>query len=140
MESVENNKKTIMSLSIIEWMKLDEIRKNESFPIKFNLNFSDYYIKPENNETIKIFGLQSSVFVKFIKRDATILDGRIIKDSNKNNIAKTITIDVGGNLKSDIILDKNEKLTFFSTNEKGETEELKTLFTYNPKTKKFSKE
>jgi len=136
-EAIENNKRVIMNLSIIEWLKLEETKKDKSFPIKFRLDFNDFYINSKEKEKIKLFGLESSVFVKFVKRDATILSGRIVKDSNKSDIAKSITIDVGGNLKSDIIIDKNEELTFFATNEKGESKKLKSLFTYNPKTKKF---
>ena len=139
-EAIDNNKRIIMNLAIIEWLKLEGTKKDESFPIQFKLDFNDYYIKPTEKEKIKLFGLTSSVLVKFIKRDATILSGRIIKGSKENDIARSITIDVGDNLKSDIIIDKNEELTFFATNEDGESQKLKSLFTYNPKTKKFNKE
>lgn len=137
-EAIENNKRVIMNLAILEWIKLEETQKGESFPIEFRLDFDDYYIKSTDIEKIKLFGLTSSVYVKFVKRDATILSGRIVKGSKENDITKSITIDVGGNIKSDIIIDKNEELTFFATNEKGESEKLKSLFTYNPKTKKFN--
>jgi len=137
-EAIENNKRVMMNLAIVEWIKLEETKKDESFPIQFKLDFNDYYIKSTDIEKIKLFGLTSSVYVKFVKRDATILSGRIVKGSKENDITKSITIDVGGNIKSDIIIDKNEELTFFATNEKGESEKLKSLFTYNPKTKKFS--
>ncbi|MDP2542534.1 hypothetical protein CSC81_11805 [Tenacibaculum discolor] len=137
-EAVENNKRVIMNLAILEWIKLEETKKDESFPIQFKLDFNDCYIKSTDIEKIKLFGLTSSVYVKFVKRDATILSGRIVKGSKENDITKSITIDVGGNIKSDIIIDKNEELTFFATNEKGESEKLKSLFTYNPKTKKFN--
>ncbi|MCH3883402.1 restriction endonuclease [Tenacibaculum aquimarinum] len=137
-EAIENNKRVIMNLALIEWIKLEETKKDESFPIQFKLDFNDYYIKSTDIEKIKLFGLTSSVYVKFVKRDAIVLSGRIVKGSKENDITKSITIDVGGNLKSDIIIDKNEDLTFFATNEKGESEKLKTLFTYNPKTKKFN--
>ncbi|MBL7558631.1 restriction endonuclease [Olleya sp. YSTF-M6] len=137
-EAIENNKRVIMNLAILEWIKLEETKKDESFPIQFKLDFNDYYIKSTDIEKIKLFGLTSSVYVKFVKRDATILSGRIVKGSKENDITKSVTIDVGGNIKSDIIIDKNEELTFFATNEKGESKKLKTLFTYNPKTKKFN--
>tara|TARA_R110000764_G_scaffold154927_1_gene242765 strand:+ start:191 stop:1156 length:966 start_codon:yes stop_codon:yes gene_type:complete len=137
-EAIENNKRVIMNLAILEWIKLEETQKDESFPIEFRLDFNDYYIKSTDIEKIKLFGLTSSVYVKFVKRDATILSGRIVKGSKENDITKSITIDVGGNIKSDIIIDKNEELTFFATNEKGESVKLKSLFTYNPKTKKFN--
>jgi hypothetical protein len=137
-EAIENNKNIIMNLSIIEWLKLEETKKEKSFPIKFKLDFNDYHIKSIKNKIIKLFSIESSVFVKFIKRDATILGGRIVKGSNEKDISKSITIDVGGNIKSDVIIDKNEELTFFATNEKGQSEKLKTLLTYNPKTKKFN--
>ena len=137
-EAVENNKRVIMNLAILEWIKLEETKKDESFPIQFKLDFNDCYIKSTDIEKIKLFGLTSSVYVKFVKRDATILSGRIVKGSKENDITKSITIDAGGNIKSDIIIDKNEELTFFATNEKGESEKLKSLFTYNPKTKKFN--
>ncbi|HUH50653.1 MAG TPA: restriction endonuclease [Flavobacterium sp.] len=137
-EAIENNKRVIMNLAIVEWIKLEETKKDESFPIQFKLDFNDYFIKSTDIEKIKLFGLTSSVYVKFVKRDATILSGRIVKGSKENDITKSITIDVGGNMKSDIIIDKNEELTFFVTNEKGESEKLKSLFTYNPKTKKFN--
>ncbi|WP_418499717.1 restriction endonuclease [Flagellimonas sp.] len=137
-EAIENNKRVVMNLAIIEWIKLEETKKDESFPIQFKLDFNDYYIKSTDIEKIKLFGLTSSVYVKFLKRDATILSGRIVKGSKENDITKSITIDVGGNLKSDIIIDQNEELTFFATNDKGESEKLKSLFTYNPKAKKFN--
>ncbi|UPS92077.1 restriction endonuclease [Bizionia sp. M204] len=137
-EAIENNKRVIMNLAIVEWIKLEETEKDESFPIQFKLDFNDYYIKSTDIEKIKLFGLTSSVYGKFVKRDATILSGRIVKGSKENDITKSITIDVGGNIKSDIIIDKNEELTFFATNEKGESEKLKSLLTYNTKTKKFS--
>jgi hypothetical protein len=139
-ENIDNNKRTIMNRSIIEWLKLNESKKDESFPIKFGIHFEDYYIKSKKKEKIKLLGLESSVFVKFIKRDAKIIEGRIVKGSNNTDITKSITIDVGDNMKSDIIIDKNKEPTFFATNEKGETEKLKSLFTYYPKTKKFSAE
>ncbi|WP_243472768.1 restriction endonuclease [Winogradskyella sp. MH6] len=137
-EAIENNKRVMMNLAIVEWIKLEESKKDESFPIQFKLDFNDYYIKSTDIKKIKLLGLTSSVYVKFVKRDATILSGRIVKGSKENDITKFITIDVGGNIKSDIIIDKNEELTFFATNKKGESEKLKSLFTYNPKTKKFS--
>lgn len=137
-EAIENNKRVIMNLAIIEWIKLEETKKDKSFPIQFKLDFNDYYIKSTDIEKIKLFGLTSSVYVKFVKTDATILSGRIVKGSKENDITKSVTIDVGGNIKSDIIIDKNEELTFFATNEKGESEKLKSLFTYNPKTKRFN--
>jgi hypothetical protein len=137
-EAIDNNKSVIMNLAIIEWIKLEETKKDESFPIQFKLDFNDFYIKPTEKEKIKLFGLESSVYVKFVKRDATILSGRIVKGSKENDITKSITVDVGGNLKSDIIIDKNEEITLFATNENGESQKLKTLFTYNPKTKKFN--
>ncbi|MFZ3576252.1 MULTISPECIES: restriction endonuclease [Tenacibaculum] len=137
-ETIDYNKNSILNLAIIEWLKLDETKKNKSFPIQFKLDFNDYYIKSINLEKIKLFGLISSIYVKFIKRDAIILSGRIIQGSKENDVTKSITIDVGKNLKSDIIIDKNEELTFFATNEKNESEKLKYLFSYNPKTKKFN--
>ena len=117
-EAIEKNKIVIMNLAILEWIKLEETKKDESFPIQFKLDFNDYYIKSTDIEKIKLFGLTSSVYVKFVKRDATILSRRIVKGSKENDITKSVTIDVGGNIKSDIIIDKNEELTFFATNEK----------------------
>lgn len=137
-EVIENNKRVIMNLAIVEWIKLEKTKKDESFPVQFKLDFNDYYIKSTDIEKIKLFGLTSSVYVKFVRRDATILSGRLVKGSKENDITKSITIDVGGNLKSDIIIDKNEELTFFATNEKGESEKLKFLYAYNPKTKKIT--
>ncbi len=138
LDSIENNKIGIMNLAIVEWIKLERTKKDKSFPIQFKIEFDDYYIKSINTEKIKFFGLTSSVYVKFVIRNASILSGRIIKGSKENNITKSITIDVEGNLKGEIIIDKNEDLTFFATNEKGESEKLKSLFSYNMKTKKFN--
>ena len=77
--------------------------------------------------------------VRFIKRDPIILEGRKIK-RGEDNIAKSITIDVGKNLKSDIIINNNNEFEFFVTDDKGETEKLETMFIYNSKTDTFSRE
>ncbi|WP_103071832.1 restriction endonuclease [Aquimarina sediminis] len=138
-EAIENNKIKIWNLALFKWIKLEETKKDESFPVQFQLDFNDFYIKSTKKEKIKLFRLISSVYVKFVKRDATILSGRIVKGSKNNDITKSITIDIGKNLSTDIIIDKNEELTFFTTNEKDEPQKLTTLFTYNPNTKKFNK-
>ncbi|GAA0876035.1 hypothetical protein GCM10009118_24450 [Wandonia haliotis] len=139
-ETIYNNKSDIKKSAIIEWIKLEETKKDKSFPIQFELYVNDLYIKPTENEKIKLSRLESSVYVKFVERNATILSGRIVKGSKESDITKSITVDVGGNLKSDIIIDKNEEITLFATNENDESQKLKTLFTYNPKTKKFNEE
>jgi hypothetical protein len=105
-ESVHNNKRIISNLALLEWMKLDDLKQLEPFPVKFNLSFNDYFIKTKKGEKIKLFNLESSVFVKYHQESANIISSRNLKDSKNNNIATSITVDIGQNLKSDIIIDK----------------------------------
>lgn len=138
-ESVSKNRRTIWNIALIEWLRQDDLKKKDPFPVGFKLAFNDSYIKTSKGEKVKILGLISDVMVRFIKRNPIIIEGREIKKGDEN-IAKSISIDVGNDLKSDIIINNKNELDFFVTDDKGETEKLKTLFIYNPKTDTFSKE
>ena len=138
-DAVSKNIKTVWNCALIEWLRLDDSKKEDSFPVGFRLRFNDSYIKTDRKGETKLLWLESSVMVRFIKRDPIILEGRKIK-RGEDNIAKSITIDVGKNLKSDIIINNNNEFEFFVTDDKGETEKLETMFIYNSKTDTFSRE
>ncbi|CAL65857.1 restriction endonuclease [Christiangramia forsetii] len=138
-ENVEKNKNSIRNSSILEWMKIDTSKKLAEFPVKFQLSFTkNYFIETDCNKRIGLFGLNSSVYVKFKEQDANIIDAReLIKTEYNENIARSVTIDLDKNSKSIIILGKDNKFSFFSTDDKGNTVKLEKLFEYNPKENKF---
>lgn len=136
---LEKNKRYLMNMFFIEWIKLPQDEKDEMFSVKLNFSFNDVFIKTDNNETINLFGLELILSVISYKKDLNIVEGRILKDQNENCIARSIKIDIGANLNNEVILSENNELSFFLTNELGETQKLSKLFSFDPKTNKFNK-
>ena len=136
-QSAYDNKQTTYNLALLEWMRLDEKEKFNPFPIKFKIDFHDYYIKNDKDEKIKLLSVETGLKVKFREKKINVLDSRNVKKSNNEEIAKSISIDLGENLTTDIIISDKNDMKFFATDESGETKPLKKLFTYNPKEDKF---
>lgn len=136
-QSAYDNKQTTYNIALLEWMRIDDKDKFNPFPIKFKLNFYDFYIKNDKNEKIKLLSVETGLMVKFRERKLNILESRDIKKSNNEEIAKSVSIDLGKELTTDIIISDKNEMKFFATDESGETKPLKKLFTYNRKEDKF---
>ena len=136
--AVLENKKLIFKLSLIEWLRLTEKRKHKKFPVPFDLNFDNYYIKNNSGEKIRLIKVNSGVMVKFVESEAKIIEGRNVNGPNNEKIAKSIKVDMGKDFSTDIILKEKQDAHFYMTNSKGESIQLEKLLSYNPKTDKFS--
>jgi len=136
--SALDNKKIFHNLAIIEWLRLDENQRLNNFIVPFELKFKNYYIKNDIGEKIRLLKVKSGIMVKFVEREANIIEGRNILGQNNKEIAKSIKVEYEGNSTTDIILDKNQKAYFYITNSQGESVRLKKLFSYDPKSDKFS--
>lgn len=128
------------SRGIIEWMRLDSSKQSDFFLIEFRLGFTDHYIISKGLGKFTLFGLETGVYVRFLQDDAIILDSRVLKGSENDLIAKTLTVDVGNELQSNIVIRNDNQEEVFVSDNKGNFKKLDLLFTYDTKTDKFKKE
>lgn len=132
--------KEIFSLSLLEYMKLAERKSNNLILwIPFELGFNECYIKDEKANMIKLFHAAFQVKVQLVFILPQNISGRSIKHTNGMIKAESVDIQTSEGLESHIIIRDNCEIDFFVT-ENQQTRKLETLFTYNPKTDKFTKD
>lgn len=138
-ESIKLNKEKLWVSALLEWMRLDDSKKMDAFFIPFRLHFKEMVIYSFDNKEITLLGLEAKINVQFLKKPALIRCGNSLQDASGDVKANTISLDIGSGHTGDVILDKNQKASFYLTNELGETEKMVVLLTYDPKTDTFSK-
>lgn len=135
--SIEENKSSIWNTGLLEWIQRKKDDKFTPIIVPFDLTFKDTFILDGNKQKIGLKGIHSSIKLQFFEEGARVKDAKELLGLNGELKAKTISIDLGGGVSSEIIENKN-RMNFYVTNKMGVTEQLKELLSYDPKTGLFT--
>jgi hypothetical protein len=139
-EYVNSQKQFFCNWGLLEWMKLNESKRDQPIGLSFQLGLQNSFILGASKENVNLKGLSTTIKVRFKQTPAIIKDARTLIDSKGIPKANAVKIDMGHDLTSDIVVDGNSKTEIFLTDKKGQTKKLQHLFTFNPKTGKLTKE
>jgi hypothetical protein len=138
-DAMYKHRKEIYGLAMIEYLRMKHTYEKDMVTLwpPFGLKFDGYYIK-YLEERIPITNAQFNVKVIFRFVIPEQISGRSIKHSDGTVKADAFDIQVKDGLESHMVVRSNTEVDFFVTENK-QTRKLETLFTYDPKTDKFSK-
>jgi hypothetical protein len=138
-DGINERRKFIHNIALVEWLRINEDKKHEPFPLGFEISLEGVYVKDHLGKYVPLLGLKSSINVQFKLSPANIMDAHIYKDSSGVTKANSISIDVGNNLSSEIIITNKDQPDIYLSNQDGQVQKLQTLLVYDPKTDRFSK-
>lgn len=109
---------------------------NKHYLIPFKVSLAGVYILGKKEIKLPVKTIKGTVDAWLEETPANILEARSYSDKNGVINAKTLSVKVGNEEQTDLIIHKN-KISFFHTDSNGHVFPLKKLFSYNPKSGKF---
>lgn len=129
----------LWKLAIWKFMNAKGEAQFGPFELPFRIEPSVLFVGPYDSEFVKVKGISFAIKIQLNEVPANIVDARDVTYSSGASRAKTITVDYGGDLRSQLVLSDNQEPSFYLSNEKGAFRKLKTLLVYDPKTGNISK-
>ena len=127
--------KTIQNYMLLDFMKGNcKNEKDKYTRIPFVLNVKGVYIVGENNKKLNLNKIESEVIGWYDKTSAHIIEANNYTKGNTKPDATVVSLDLGKEGTSEIVMTQNNDISIFHTNKGGQTFKMKTLATYDPKT------
>nr|WP_315203578.1 restriction endonuclease [uncultured Flavobacterium sp.] len=133
---IKAQQREIQNMAMINWMDLKDKNIDEIIiPIGYDIIFTDYHVEDTEGNKVQLLKGSCDVEVQLTYKflEAT---GRIIKNLDETEKAKSINIKMGDKTESEFIIKPNEEVNIYLT-ENENTIKLETLYTYNTKTKEI---
>lgn len=137
---ISERKKLIPNFALIEWLRISDDKKHEPFAIQFEILLDGVYVKDHFGKLVRLLGVRSSINLQYTITQATVSEAHVYKDSAGVTKANSISVDVGNNLSSEIIITDKQQPDIYLSNQQGHVQKLQTLLVYDPKADKFSKD
>lgn len=133
------NQRQLKAILLYDFMKY-EGNLNYQTIIPFVGDINGIYILGENDKKINITRIKSEIVGWLEETPAKIIGARSYQKCDSETIAEIVSIDTEKGEFADIVFTKENDFKIFHTDDKGNVRQLQTLFEFDSKTGKLTKE
>lgn len=138
-KAINRYKREIFGLALMEYMRLTHNQSDDIVLwVPFDLEFNGCYVRDEQDKLIRLTTAAFEVKVELTFIQPQNVMGRSLKHADGSIKAESLNLQINEGLQSHLVIKNNNDIDFFVT-QNQETRKLETLFTYDPKTDKFTK-
>ena len=125
---------TIQSLMLLDFIKGNCRNDEDKYTrIPFVLDVSGVYILGQNNKKLNLSKIETEVIGWYDETPAHIIEAKNYKKEDTNHDATVVSLDIGKEETSEIVITQNNDISIFHTKKDGQIFKMNTLATYDPK-------